>query len=210
MQPATPPPTTALHSSLLRATDRLGVQAGGEFVSAAAAANAVGAQLVLGDRPVEITLQRAWDALPWGRRGALLLDLARGALAPLPQELSAEVGRGWGFGVWGVVHHVLRVTDVQPSHSHRCCWRDSSHQMVESLKTDGAVSSMFALLGQRYPELVAPLVSERDLYLAWSLKRSKAVNGASRVVGVIGKGHLQVRCGCMALVPACVAVDLLR
>jgi hypothetical protein len=36
-------------------------------------------------------------------------------------------------------------------------------------------------------------VAERDLYLAWSLKRSKAVNGTSRVVGVIGKGHLQVR-----------------
>lgn len=28
-------------------------------------------------------------------------------------------------------------------------------------------------------------------YLAWSLKRSKAVNGCQRVVGVIGKGHLR-------------------
>ena len=27
-------------------------------------------------------------------------------------------------------------------------------------------------------------------YLAWSLKRSKAVNGGKRVVGVIGKGHM--------------------
>lgn len=27
-------------------------------------------------------------------------------------------------------------------------------------------------------------------YLAWSLKRSKAVNYSRRVVGVIGKGHL--------------------
>lgn len=43
-------------------------------------------------------------------------------------------------------------------------------------------------------QLVAPLVHERDLYLAWSLKRSKAVNGARAVVGVVGKGHLRGVC----------------
>lgn len=35
------------------------------------------------------------------------------------------------------------------------------------------------------------LIHERDLYLAWSLKRSKAVNGCERVVGVMGKGHMR-------------------
>ena len=29
------------------------------------------------------------------------------------------------------------------------------------------------------------------MYLAWSLKRSKAVNGCKTVVGVVGKGHLK-------------------
>lgn len=43
-------------------------------------------------------------------------------------------------------------------------------------------------------QLIGPLVHERDLYLAWSLKRSKAVNGARRVVGVVGKGHLRGIC----------------
>lgn len=43
-------------------------------------------------------------------------------------------------------------------------------------------------------QLVSPLVHERDLYLAWSLKRSKAVNGARSVVGVVGKGHLRGVC----------------
>lgn len=42
-----------------------------------------------------------------------------------------------------------------------------------------------------YPELVAPLITERDLYLAWSLKRSKAVCGTGTVVGVVGRGHLR-------------------
>ena len=38
---------------------------------------------------------------------------------------------------------------------------------------------------------MGPLISERDLYLAWSLKRSKAVAGARCVVGVVGRGHLR-------------------
>lgn len=40
-------------------------------------------------------------------------------------------------------------------------------------------------------QVVGPLLHERDMYLAWSLKRSKAVNGTKRVVGVIGKGHMR-------------------
>jgi pheromone shutdown protein TraB len=80
---------------------------------------------------------------------------------------------------------LARTSDARPP-PHRC-----RLQMVEALKSDGAVNAMFAQLGARYPELVAPLVAERDLYLAWSLKRSKAVNGARAVVGVVGKGHMR-------------------
>lgn len=57
------------------ASDQLGVQPGAEFRAAAGAADAVGASLVLGDRPIEITLQRAWGALSWQRRLQLLADL---------------------------------------------------------------------------------------------------------------------------------------
>lgn len=56
---------------------------------------------------------------------------------------------------------------------------------------DDAVGRMFAEAGRAFPELMSPLVHERDLYLAWSLKRSKAVNGTKTVVGVVGKGHLR-------------------
>ena len=38
--------------------------------------------------------------------------------------------------------------------------------------------------------LSGPLIFERDLYLAWTLKQSRAVCGQRRVVGVIGRGHL--------------------
>lgn len=62
---------------------------------------------------------------------------------------------------------------------------------VESLRSDDAISGLFNALSDRYPELVAPLITERDLYLSWSLKRSKAVNGTRAVVGCVGKGHLR-------------------
>jgi pheromone shutdown protein TraB len=42
-----------------------------------------------------------------------------------------------------------------------------------------------------HAQIVGPLLHERDMYLAWSLKRSKAVNGTRRVVGVVGRGHLR-------------------
>ena len=41
---------------------------------------------------------------------------------------------------------------------------------------------------------MGPLLHERDLYIAWSLKRSKAVNGTKCVVGVFGRGHLRGVC----------------
>lgn len=53
-----------------------------------------------------------------------------------------------------------------------------------------AISAMLAEFGARFPEVMPPLLHERDVYLAWSLSRSKAVNGSQAVVGVVGKGHL--------------------
>lgn len=35
-------------------------------------------------------------------------------------------------------------------------------------------------------QVAVPLLHERDVYLAWSLTRSKAVNGCSTVVGIVG------------------------
>jgi hypothetical protein len=40
-------------------------------------------------------------------------------------------------------------------------------------------------------QVARPLLHERDLYLAWSCKRSRAVCGARAVVGVVGRSHLR-------------------
>ena len=67
-----------------------GVRPGVEMAAAAAAARDCGATLVLGDRPIEITLRRAWDALPWRRRLPLLSALVAAA--------SGAAGTGAGGG----------------------------------------------------------------------------------------------------------------
>jgi len=43
---------------------------------------------------------------------------------------------------------------------------------------------------KRITQVASAVLHERDLYLAWSCKRSKAVDGCQRVVAIIGRGHL--------------------
>ncbi|XP_052206466.1 uncharacterized protein LOC127810907 isoform X1 [Diospyros lotus] len=123
---------------------------GDEFRAARKASEEVGAQLVLGDRPIEITLERAWNSLKWKEKLSLVRAVVRGITS------SADM---------------------------------TSDSLKES-STDDSTFQLYQQLSFSYPSLLQPLVHERDTYLAWSLKRSKAVNNGKRVVGVIGKGHL--------------------
>ncbi|CAL5228667.1 g11840 [Coccomyxa viridis] len=135
-----------------KVSQALGVRSGVEMRAARRSAERIGAQIVLGDRPIEITLQRAWQALTWPQRLRLLgLLLQSGPVDP--SELNA--------------------------------------QAVEALKDDDIITSVVAEYSEKFPQVVGPLLHERDLYLAWSLKRSKAVNGTKSVVGVIGRGHVR-------------------
>ncbi|ONM03600.1 TraB family protein [Zea mays] len=119
---------------------------GEEFRAARRVSEDIGAQLVLGDRPIEITLERAWKSLTWDQKAKLLISLFRGITSKThtPQDEKAAV---------------------------------SPYELYEKLSTS-------------YPALLQPLIHERDMFLAWSLKRSKAVNKSRTVVGVVGKGHI--------------------
>lgn len=123
---------------------------GDEFRAARKAAEDIGAQIVLGDRPIEITLERAWTSLKWKEKMSLLLSVFGGITS------SAD----------------LSTKALKESSSD-----DSSFQLYEKLSFS-------------YPSLLQPLLHERDTFLAWSLKRSKAVNNCKQVVGIIGKGHM--------------------
>ncbi|XP_055825895.1 uncharacterized protein LOC129894300 isoform X1 [Solanum dulcamara] len=124
---------------------------GDEFRAARKAAEDIGAQIVLGDRPIEITLERAWSSLKWKEKTSLLLSVFGGITSSA--DLSTKALK-------------------QESSSD-----DSNFQLYEKLSFS-------------YPSLLQPLLHERDTFLAWSLKRSKAVNNCKQVVGIIGKGHM--------------------
>ncbi|KAI4351804.1 hypothetical protein L6164_006119 [Bauhinia variegata] len=129
---------------------------GDEFRAARKVSEEVGAQIVLGDRPIEITLQRTWNALKWTEKLSLVLSVIRGITSK--SDISTNK---------------IEVTSLT----------------MESSLDDGSFQ-LYEQLSFSYPSLLQPLVHERDTYLAWSLKRSKAVNNCKTVVGVIGKGHM--------------------
>jgi pheromone shutdown protein TraB len=52
------------------------VRPGVDFRAANECAEAIGAEIVLGDRPIEITLKRAWEALTLVEQGKLVIGLA--------------------------------------------------------------------------------------------------------------------------------------
>ncbi|KAL5563257.1 hypothetical protein UlMin_033004 [Ulmus minor] len=52
---------------------------------------AIGAQIVLGDRPIEITLERAWNSLRWTEKRSLVLSVVRGITSPPPYQFQNNV-----------------------------------------------------------------------------------------------------------------------
>ncbi|XP_021892095.1 uncharacterized protein LOC110810291 isoform X2 [Carica papaya] len=125
---------------------------GDEFRAARKASEEVGSQLVLGDRPIEITLERAWDSLQWKEKLTFLTSIIQG---------------------------ITSSSDIS-----------SNNFKDQNTADDGGSVELYDRLSLSYPSLLRPLIHERDTYLAWSLKRSKAVNNSKTVVGVIGKSHM--------------------
>ncbi|WVZ91822.1 hypothetical protein U9M48_037945 [Paspalum notatum var. saurae] len=127
---------------------------GEEFRAARRVSEDIGAQLVLGDRPIEITLERAWKSLTWDQKTKLVISLFRGITSTADTPASTRI-------------HFQQDEKIAVS----------PYELYEKLSTS-------------YPSLLQPLIHERDMFLAWSLKRSKAVNKSKTVVGVVGKGHM--------------------
>ncbi|XP_062152591.1 uncharacterized protein LOC133860934 isoform X1 [Alnus glutinosa] len=123
---------------------------GDEFRAARKVSEEFGTQIVLGDRPIEITLERAWNSLTWTEKLSLVTSVIRGITSS----------------------------------------SDMSRNSLKVRSSDDDTLQLYEQLSFSFPSLLQPLIHERDTYLAWSLKRSKAVNNSKRVVGVIGKGHM--------------------
>jgi pheromone shutdown-related protein TraB len=70
--------------------DKLGVRPGAEMLQAIASAREVGAELVLADREIQITLRRTWGALRWWDKVRLLTQLMVTVVAS-PGITAAEI-----------------------------------------------------------------------------------------------------------------------
>ncbi|KAL7107196.1 hypothetical protein ACP275_06G038600 [Erythranthe tilingii] len=123
---------------------------GDEFRAARKASEEIGAQIVLGDRPIEITLERAWSSLKWKEKLSLISSVVRG----------------------------ITSSDI------------SDNKALEKPSAGDSNLQLYEQLSISYPSLLPSLIHERDTFLAWSLKRSKAVNNGKKVVGVIGRAHM--------------------
>mmetsp|Transcript_6529 Transcript_6529/g.9844 ORF Transcript_6529/g.9844 Transcript_6529/m.9844 type:complete len:198 (+) Transcript_6529:389-982(+) len=130
---------------------------GMDFRSANEYAGKVGAEIVLGDIPLNITLQRAWDMLKIGEKlklGSIMVKLAMGS--------GAETEKS----------------------------EDFLGMAKDGRVEEEMLDSLIAELTAEFPSLVGPLLHERNKYLAWSLKRSRAVSNKDAVVGVVGRAHV--------------------
>ena len=170
---------------LARASDRLGAETrvapGADFRAARRAAERVGASLILGDRPIEITLERAWRSLSLRDRWRLVRSVADGRSASSPSP-SPSPGPG---------PSPSPSTSTSTSTSIEKSERDASELIQMALDDDDILSQYEALLAREFPSLVAPLVRERDVFLSLTIKSSYAVSGKRRVLGVVGQGHLR-------------------
>ncbi|BDA46100.1 TraB domain-containing protein [Coccomyxa sp. Obi] len=133
---------------LSQVADALGVTPGEEFRVALLEAQQVGAKVVLGDRPVRVTLARTWGALSrWNKIRFIWALLTTGFC--VSDDLKAE---------------------------------------VEAMKESDVLTQAMKDLAEEFPELMRPLIQERDEYMVFVLRT--LASRASRVVAVVGAGHL--------------------
>jgi len=146
-----------LEEMLTGMTSRIGrelnVLPGLEFKQAYLSAKAIQAEVVLGDRPIDITLRRCWSKMTWQERAKLLFVLLQALTRG--DEVSAAVAT-----------------------------------QIDSLEKEFDLDLVFDQVLEEFPSLEEPLFRERDRYMAWAVKRSKAVTNTRSVVGVVGRGHL--------------------
>jgi pheromone shutdown protein TraB len=159
-----------------------------DFVAARECAEAVDAALVLGDRPIEITLERAWYAMRWGERlrlGALLCSLPlrrRAATAPadapsgeaVPLGLE-EMGALLAEHFPGLARSLLHERDTFLALTCKSSKAVNNRRLVVGVMGAGHVPGVARALGETQP---------RGAFkeLTWTPRRARA---RERVLGVV-------------------------
>ena len=136
--------------------DSAGFDSGEEFVTAVKEGQKLGADIVLGDRDVEVTLRRITEGLAKTDLKALLspdseLEKTLEAMVPISSSAGERLAGQKGSGT-------SELTDAQ--------FKEELTGFVETMKTKENVKLIMGQLKRVAPFLYDALVSERDVYMA--------------------------------------------
>ena len=146
--------------------NKSGFNPGEEFVIAIQEGQKVGAQIILGDRDVEVTLQRLTQALGKTDIQALLQPNA---------ELEATMAA------------MMPSSQQQLPRSDDANFKEEMSVYVETMKAKENVKLLMVQLKRAAPELYEALVAERDEYMANGLDKLSIF---PTIVAVMGIAHV--------------------
>jgi len=144
-----------------RLGQELGVMPGAELLAGVDAARAIGAEVVLADRDVNVTLKRTWANVGFWKRSQLLA----GILASVFE----------------------RPVDPSGKSGDKADAKGVDALTVEELKDPANLSQLMQEFARALPEVKRPLIDERDLYL---ISKAREARGPT-IVAVVGAGHVQ-------------------
>ena len=146
--------------SFYKSIENLGFEAGGEFKAAVEEGRACGAKILLGDRDVDITLQRL--ALAFQATDPKALD----RLASRVEETNRE-------SMGAVDDSVFRE-------------KEQLARYVERMKQRNVLSNILGAVREEAPAIYGALIGERDAFMAESAASARA----KVLVGVVGIAHV--------------------
>eukprot|EP00536_Pseudo-nitzschia_multiseries_P017670 jgi/Psemu1/328612/estExt_fgenesh1_pg.C_17150001 len=157
--------------------DSAGFDSGEEFVTAVREGKKIGADIVLGDRDVEVTLQRVTEGLAKTDLRAFLspdseLEKTLQGMVPVNEGVADRMAGA------GSTDAAKELTDEQ--------FKEELTSFVETMKTKENVRLIMGQLQRLAPFLYEALVSERDVYMATGLN---GLNELESIVAVVGIAH---------------------
>jgi hypothetical protein len=154
--------------SMYKKLDSSGLKSGEEFVVTMQEGQRMGSDIILGDRDVEVTLQRVTEALSKTDIKALMnpgSDLEQSMKELAPPSMAMNGGGD--------------LNDPQ--------FRDEFSSFVEVMKSRENVRKIMVQLQTTAPALYQALVGERDAYMAAGLN---GLNSYEAIVAVMGIAHV--------------------
>ncbi len=150
-----------------------GVQPGAEMIRAIEVAEEIGADVVLIDRDVSLTLKRGFGSMGFWARAKLFWKVWTEAL--FPSDADAAQGAG-------------EAQDTDGSTAQATGARDAASAVDAMLESD-AITAMTEEFAQFAPQIKVSLIDERDTYMASHIMEQAAL-GEGPIVAVVGAGHM--------------------